>query len=89
VAQVQPKPGFPVTTSPGPKDRGSESKKDRQVQPKPGYPVTTSPPKEDAGSDSEYINRARGHVFDEKARKLPSKKVNDRVRKDAGSPPGY
>lgn len=94
MAQVQDKPGYPVTEQPSP-DRGnsgalaSDGSTDRQVQSKPGYPVTETPPGVDAGSDSEYVNRARGHVFDEKARALPSKKVRDGVRKDGGSPPGY
>lgn len=78
----QSTPGFPNEHNANRKEQGSRDRKDGQVgQERPGYPHTADGATKEAGSDTPYLQEARGFVHNEKARNVPTKHVNDLVRK--------
>lgn len=77
-ANDQTSSGFTNTTESHAKSAGSMDGAD--VQDERGYEWSADGNPKDAGTDSPYINEARGYVHDEKARALPTRRINDRVK---------
>jgi hypothetical protein len=81
--QTQPRPGHLRDTSDNPmRDRDGSVPKHDEL----GYPRKVSDNPGDAGQESEYVYEAEGYVYNEKAKSLPTRRIQDGV-KDTGE--GY